>query len=156
MRRLLRTVPLAALALALAQGASAQEMVSYPEVDRMHDAAMTYYTPSDAGDAAWRHGRVALLRPADDERRFECMLQQAQLLYAAGFPEASRQHMVEAARQARATGNTLGAAMTYVDAAILAQQSGDDRAALYLADEARALVPFLGSDKAIILNRLGI
>ena len=140
------TLPVCGLAMLMAQGLAGQDVdrqaTNYPDLDREHDRAMAFYTSYEGGleEAAWRHGLVAMLRPEDDARRFECLLQQAQMLHALGYDEASRLHVEAAARQAEATGDPYNAAMAYVDAAIQAQKSGDGWSARELAVKAMALV----------------
>ncbi len=166
MRRLHRlagwTLPVYGLAMLMAQGVAGQDVdqqVTNPDLDRQHDWAMAYYTSPEGGleEATWRHGRVAMLRSEDDARRFECLRQQAQMLYALGNTEASRLYLEEAGQQAEETDDLYNAAMTYVDAAILAQETGDRWGARELAVKARALVssPSLDIDqRAAILKRL--
>ena len=157
------TLPVCGLAILMAQGLAAQDVnqlvTSYPDLDRQHDAAMAHYTSVDGGleEAAWRHGRVAMLRSLNDTRRFECLLQQAQMLDALGHSEASRLYLEEAGQQAETMGDTYGAAMTFVEAAIVAQETGDGLAARGLARRARALVSSPNLDinqRAAILKRL--
>ncbi|MCH7530272.1 MAG: hypothetical protein IIB36_00750 [Gemmatimonadetes bacterium] len=158
------TLPVCGLAMLMAQGVAGQDVDQqatrwYPYLDRQHDAAMAHYTPSKGGleEAAWRHGLVSLLRTEDDARRFECLLQQAQILHALGHADASRAYLEEAAQQAEATGDTYGAAMTFVDAAIVAQETGDGWSARELAGKARALVSSPNLDinqRAAVLRRL--
>lgn len=156
------TLPACGLAMLMAQGITGQDVDQQgtdPDLDRQHDAAMAHYASFDGGleEAAWRHARVAVLRSEDDSRRFECLLQQAQMLDALGHTEASRLYLEEAGRQAEATGDMYGAAMTFVDAAILAQESGDGWSARELAAKARTLVSSPNLDinqRAAILKRL--
>ena len=157
------TLPLCGMAMLMARGVTGQDLdqlvTSYPDLDHQHDAAMAHYTSFDGGleEAAWRHGSVAMLRSKDDARRFECLLQQAQMLDALGHTEASRLYLEEAGQQAEATGDTYGAAMTFVEAAIVAQETGDGLAARGLARRARALVSSPNLDinqRAAILKRL--
>ena len=131
--------------MVLVPGVGAQEAqtTSYPELDRMHEEAMTEAYSSAEGAlerATWMHGSVAFQRPQDDVRRFACLRIQAELLHATGYLEGSRLIVEEAARQAEATGDPFNAAMTYVDAAVLAQEAGDSWAAWDFASRARALV----------------
>jgi len=164
-RRGLFTLPTAGLAMVLATGVAAQkhgddQARSYPDLDRMHDEAMTLAYSSVEGDlekATWRHGNVAYSRPTDDARRFECLRIQAELLHATGYIEGSKLFLEEAARQADATGDPYNAAMTYVDAALVAKEAGDRWAARVFASRARALVssPALDIDqRASILDRV--
>ncbi len=164
-RRGLFMLPIAGLVMVVATGVAAQEQRnhqarSYPDLDRMHDEAMTWAYSSVEGDlerATWQHGNVAYSRPTDDARRFECLLIQAQLLHATGYLEGSRLFLEEAARHAEDTGDPYNAAMTYVDAALLAQEAGDSWAIMDLAYRARALVssPDLDIDqRASILDRV--
>ena len=159
------TLPLAGLAMVLAPGVAAQDGAdpqakSYPELDRMHEEAMEVaYSSAEGGleSATWMHGYVAHSRPRDDVRRFQCLRTQAELLYGSGYIEASRLFLNEAGRQAEAIGDPYNAAMTYIDAALLAQEAGDRWAARNLADRARSLVssPEVGVDqRASILDRM--
>lgn len=157
------TLPAFGLAMLMAQGAAGQEVDhqanSYPDLDRQHDSAMAHYASNDGGleETAWRHGHVAMLRSEDDTRRFECLLQQAQILHALGHDDVSQLYLEAAAQQAEATGNPYGAAMTYVEAAILAQERAAHRSARELAVKARTLVSSPSLDinqRAEILKRL--
>ena len=157
------TLSVCGLAMLMAQGVAGQDVdqqaASDPDLDRQHDWAMAYYTSSEGGleEAAWRHGFVAMLRREDDARRFECLRQQAQMLHTLGHTEASRMYLEEAGQQAEATDDPYNAAMTYVDAAILAQETGDRWGARKLAVKARALVSSPSLDinqRAAILKRL--
>ena len=161
----LLTLPLAGLAIVLAPGVGAQEAVdgqakSDPELDQMHEEAMAVAYSSAKGDlerATWMHGHVAYRRQGDDSRRFECLRIQAELLHATGYLEGSRLFLEEAARHAEDTDDPYNAAMTYVDAALLAQEAGDSWATMDLAYRARALVssPDLDIDqRASILDRV--
>ena len=144
----LLTLPLAGLAIVLAPGVWAQEAVdgqakSDPELDQMHDEAMAVAYSSAKGDlerATWMHGYVAYRRQHDDVRRFECLRIQADLLHAIGYLEGARLYLEEAARHAEATSDPYDAAMTYIDAALLAQEAGESWAAQDFAYRARALV----------------
>ena len=125
----------ACLALVQVSGAAGQDpaFLQSPngwELNRMHDEALapTYltYLTTDAGvleKAAWLHGRVADLRQEYDARRFHCLETQAHLLHAIGHLEGSQGYMVEAGEQAQATGDMFSAAMTYLDAALVAQEA---------------------------------
>lgn len=154
------TFTLGAAALIAAQGLSAQELVSYPALDRLHDEAMApAYTaaPGNLERAAWGHASVAFQRAQDDVKRFDCLRTQAELFEALGYVDGARIYLEEAARQAEATGDPFTAAMTWVDAAILAQRTGKRWVAQDLAAKARALVsnPALDLDqRATILDRL--
>ena len=156
---------MAAFAMALPAGVMAQEAgpgqaQSDPELDQMHDEAMAVaysWAKGDLERATWMHGYVAHRRQGDDSRRFECLRIQAELLHATGYLEASRLFLEEAARHAEDTGDPYNAAMTYVDAALLAQEAGDSWATMDLAYRARALVssPDLDIDqRASILDRV--
>ena len=157
------TLPVCGLAMLMAQGVAGQDVdqqaTSYPDLDRQHDSAMAHYNSFGAGleEATWRHGRVAMLREENDARRFECLLQQAQMLHGLGHDDVSLLYLEAAGQQAEATGDPYNAAMTYVDAAILAQESGDGWSARELAVKARALISSRSLDinqRAAILKRL--
>ncbi len=157
------TLPVCGLAMLMAQGVAAQDtdqqITSHLHLDREHDSAMAHYASYGGGleEAAWRHGRVAMLRRTNDARRFECLLQQAQMLYALGHTEVSWLYLDEAGHQAEAMGDSYGAAMTFVEAAIVAQEAGDSVSAHELAATARALVSSPNLDinhRAAILKRL--
>ena len=156
---------MAGFAMVLAPGVWAQEarngqVKSDPELDQLHDEAMTVAYSSAEGDlerATWMHGYVAHRRQGDDSRRFECLRIQAELLNAIGYLEGSRLFLEEAARHAEDKRDPYNAAMTYVDAALLAQEAGDSWAIMDLAYRARALVssPDLDIDhRASILDRV--
>ena len=149
-----------ALVIASAEALSAQELVRNQGLDRMHDDAMA---PAFAGvpggieRAAWRHAHVAYTRGEDDVRRFECLRTQAELFEAIGEVDGARFYLVQAARQAETQGAPYDAAMTYIDAAILAQHMGDALEARELAAQARAQFdsPVLDvAQRAEILERL--
>lgn len=156
---------MAGFAMVLAPGVAGQEAgngpaKSDPELDQLHDEAMAVAYSSAKGDlerATWMHGFVAYRRQHDDVRRFECLRIQADLLHAIGYLEGARLYLEEAARHAEATSDPYDAAMTYIDAALLAQEAGDRWATMDLGYRARALVSSPGLDinhRASILDRV--
>jgi hypothetical protein len=155
-----RSLALGAAAILAAQGISAQEAIHNPVLDRMHDEAMApAYTsaPGSIERAAWGHAPIAFQRGENDVRRFECLRVQAELFGALGYADGARLYLVEAAQHAEATDDPFNAAMTYVDAAILAKDSGASWEAVELAAKARALVSNQELDlnqRAEILDRL--
>jgi hypothetical protein len=113
--------------VALLPPGAATQMVSSPMLDHQHDHALAVASggiPGGIGRALILHGQVVHRRTEDDVRRFECLRIHANLLYHQGHVAAARLYMEAAARQAIATGRDYDAAMTYIDAAILAQDEG--------------------------------
>lgn len=150
---------LAAATLLLPTRADAQ--ISDPVLDHQHDAAVAVAyagTPGALEEAILRHGMVVHQRMHHDERRFECLKSHANLMYYSGRLDGARDYMVAAAEQAAWEGHDYDAAMTYIDAAILAREAGDVGAAVRLAAEASALgqSPRLdAAQRQRIVDRLG-
>jgi hypothetical protein len=151
------TMVLVSLAMILPAGLVAQDAA---ELDLMHHAAMAEATggTADFEKATWMHGIVANLRAADDPRRFQCLRDHANLLYNLGFVEGAQAYLEEAGEQAASTGDNLAATMTFIDAALLARESGDTQVTRDLAMRAAALSTYPGLDRAeraAIMARLG-
>lgn len=150
----------AILAVLTAQGLAAQETVRDPELDRLHDEAMALAYGSAPGGlerAAWAHAPIAYQRGPDDAQRFECLRTQAELFGALGYIDGASLYLEEAARQAERTGDTYGAAMTWIDAALLAWDAGNEWKAWTLAVRARELASSSDLDReqrARVLDRL--
>ncbi len=151
---------LVAVAVLLPATALAQQL-SDPVLDREHDEAVAVAyggTPGAIEQAVFRHGQVVHQRMRHDERRFECLKSHANLLYYYGRLNGARLYMEAAAEQAVAEGQDYDAAMTYIDAAILAKEAGDVRAVQDLANRAMQLgsSPRVPSDqRSEILARIG-
>ena len=123
-------------------GVSGQTLFSNPQLDYLHDAAVSLaFGPDTEGlaKAAWAHAGVAHLRQVYDERRFECLRTQADLLHAIGEVDGSRFYLEEAAAQAITEGRVYEAAMTYIDASLAAREAGNENATRQLAKRAWAL-----------------
>ena len=157
----LRGWTLGVLALLLVWPAGLRAQVSDPILDRMHDdaIALAYGGGPDAIEqAVLMHGQVVHQRTAQDDRRFECLKSHANLLYYHGRLEGALLYMEAAAEQAALEGHDFDAAMTYIDAALLAREAGDLRAVSKLAEHAGALStsPRLDvAQRTEILGRIG-
>ena len=151
------TMLLVGLAMILPPGLLAQDAA---ELDRMHDwalAAAYEGTSADIQKATWMHSQVVQLRTADDPRRFECLRDHANLLYYIGYVDGARVYLEEAAQHAANTGDDFNAAMTFVDAAILALEAGNIKATQNLAERAALMStsPRLDrQERATILDRI--
>lgn len=149
-------------ALVAADGLSGQQGVRYAELDHDHHQAMELaYAGGEANlrRAAWSHGHVAYLRPADDVERFECLRTQAQLLKSIGEVEGARYYLELAARQAEEIGDDYGAAMTYIDAGLLALEIDDASRAWQNAQSATVLATggkMSAEQRREVQNRLGM
>ena len=100
------------------------------ELDRLHEAVMGLAASShdfqdDLADVVRLHEHVTGLRPANDPRRFDCLMDQASLALGAGDLAGARRWVAEAVAQADWRGDALKAAEASVTAAVLAQQAGD-------------------------------
>ncbi|MDH3271511.1 MAG: hypothetical protein OEN56_09280 [Gemmatimonadota bacterium] len=140
LKRIGRVVFTLSAAALLPQLATAQ--LSDPWLDRQHDAAIAVAHEGGPGAieiAVLRHSQVVHERMSHDARRFECLRSHANLLYYSGELQAARLYLEAAAEQAAAQGLDYEAAMTYVDAAILAREAGDVGASLRLSDKATVL-----------------
>lgn len=143
------TAALAGLALAFPWGAAGQGAhdhvaIRYGDLDQMHEEALagafsSHAFAADLEEAAARHQKVAMLRPANDVRRFDCMAAQGYLLHAVGDLQGSQWFLESAARHAQATGEAFNAAMTYIDAAMVAREAEDLTHAIYLVARAKRL-----------------
>lgn len=144
----------------LAPSLRAQELVRDAHLDRLHDEAMaSAYTslPGGIEKAAWAHAAVAFQRGENDVRRVECLRTQAELFEALGYLDGARVYLEEAAHQAMENGDPFAAAMTYIDAALVAKEAGRTREAVDLGRQARDLVASPSLDitqRAAILDRL--
>lgn len=130
-------------------------------LDRRHDHAMRIAYGSEPGAldrAVIMHGQVAHQRTLRDTRRFDCLKSQAILLHHADHLDAARLYMLAAAEQAAYDGRDYDAAMTYIDAAILAQQAEDFSAVADLAARAAAHASsahLRAEQRSLILARIG-
>lgn len=149
---------LATAALLLPNAAVAQ---SDPVLDREHDAAIAVAyggAPGAIEQAVLRHGQVVHDRQLLDARRFECLKSHANLLYYYGRLEGARVYLEAAAEQAAFEGRDYEAAMTYVEAAMVAKEAGRIDAVRELAHQASLLASsdrLEAAQQAEILARIG-
>ena len=126
----------------------------------MHDRALTYAyegTTAELQRATWMHSQVVHLRTADDPRRFQCLRDHANLLYYIGYVDGARVYLAAEARHAANSGDDFDAAMTFVDAAILALEVANIDATRNLAERAALMStsPRLDrEERATILDRI--
>lgn len=150
---------LAAAALVLPYTLAAQS--SDPILDREHDAAIAVAyggAPGAIEKAVLRHGQVVHDRTRLDARRFECLKSHANLLYYYGRLEGARVYLEAAAEQAAFEGRDYEAAITYIEAAIVAKEAGKRATVVRLASQASLLSASERLDpeqRAEILSRIG-
>jgi len=152
-------VLLATLGLPAAASAQYQlpTVVSTAKADSLHEAAVALVAAHRWRDAARLHRRSAELRGAEDPLGFRCLTDAASLAYATGDRSGARNDKAAAASQALARGDLRDAAMSYLDAAWIAQEQKNPRQVWDLGHRAEMLAdsPFLGpSDRADILRRI--
>jgi len=117
----------------------------YPLLDQLDRKTLSDVTTEsgrfreDMMAAAKLHAAVVRLRPYDDIHRFECIRKESELLMGAGQVDAALGYLVEAADYARNTGMVYEAARTYLDAAVLAQETSASDVIGQLALRARLL-----------------
>jgi hypothetical protein len=132
-------------------------VVSAVKADSLHEAAVALVTAHRWGEAARLHRRSAQLRGAEDPLAFRCLSEAAALAYATGDRTGARNDKAAAASQALTRGDLRDAAMSYLDAAWIAQEQKNPRKVWDLGHRAEMLAdsPFLGlSDRAAILKRI--
>lgn len=158
------TMGRAMLALAVAAllvPTSVAAQLSNPALDRQHEAAIAVAyggAPGAIEKAVLLHAQVVHKRMANDARRSECLRSHANLLYYYGRLEGARLYMEAAAEQAAFEGHDYDAAMTYIDAAILAKKAGDYGAVMKLASQADVISSSARLDpeqRAAIRTRIG-
>lgn len=154
-----RAAMLAVAALLLPLALAAQ--TTDPILDREHDAAIAVAydgAPGAIEKALLLHGQVVHDRQLLDTRRFECLKSHANLLYYYGRLEGARLYLEAAAKQAAFEGRDYEAAMTYIEAAIVAKEAGKRATVQRLAEQASALGASERLDpdqRAEILARIG-
>ena len=123
----MRRTRIAGLALALtglATPLAAQTPLNLaPELDRLHEAVMGLAASShdfqgDLADVVRLHEHVTGLRPANDPRRFDCLMDQASLALGADDLAGARRWVAEAVAQAEWRGDALKAAEASVTAQV--------------------------------------
>jgi hypothetical protein len=126
--------------LAVPQAASGQlntfELAAH--ANHLHDVAVNAgqgYV-SDFATIAEKHRAAAEMRLISDPRAVECTQFQATVLHYSGQLEEAQAQFEHAAEIALAKDDFLGAGMSFVDAAFVAQEQGRSGDALRLANQA--------------------
>ena len=97
-------------------------IVSSVKADSLHEVAAKMVADGRWRDAARVYRRSAEFRAMEDSIGFQCLTSAAALAYASGDRSAARSDMANAAERALARGDLRAAALSYLDAAWIAQE----------------------------------
>jgi hypothetical protein len=150
------------LATASLPGAAAAQyrlptIVSSVKADSLHEAAVQLTTAGRYRDAARLYRRSAEFRAAEDPLGAQCLTKAAALAYASGDRSGARSDMARAAERALARGDIRSAALSYLDAAWIAQEQEKPGQVWEFGHRAEILAtsPLLSeSDRGVILRRI--
>jgi hypothetical protein len=132
-------------------------VVSSVKADSLHDAAVGLANAGRYRDAARVYRRSAEFRAVEDPQGFRCLTDAAAVSYAAGDRTGARSDMAHAAERALARGDLRSAALSYLDAAWIAQEQGNPGQVWEFGHRAEILAdsPLLSeSDRGVILQRI--
>ena len=145
----------------LPSGAAAQyrlpTIVSSVKADSLHEVAVGLRTDGRYRDAARLYRRSAEFRAADDPMGYQCLTEAAALAYHAGDRSGARADMAHAAERALSRGDLRAAALSYLDAAWIAQEQQKPGQVWEFGHRAEILAasPLLSeSDRGVILKRI--
>jgi hypothetical protein len=146
---------------ALPSAAAAQyrlpTIVSTVKADSLREAAVEMRTAGRYRDAARLYRRSADFHAAEDPLGSKCLTEAAALAYAAGDRSAARTDLAHAAERALARGDIRAAALSYLDAAWIAQEQEKPSQVWEFGHRAEILAasPLLSeSDRGTILQRI--
>jgi hypothetical protein len=132
-------------------------IVSSVKADSLHEVAAKLVADGRWRDAARVYRRSAEFRAMEDSIGFQCLTSAAALAYATGDRSAARNDMAHAAERALARGDLREAALSYLDAAWIAQEQQKPNQVWELGHRAEILAasPLLSqSDRGAILQRI--
>jgi hypothetical protein len=132
-------------------------IVSSVKADSLHELGVGLRTAGRWRDAARLHRRSAEFRAAGDPLGAQCLTEAAALAYAAGDRSGARTDLAHAAERALARGDLRVAALSYLDAAWIAQEQKKPRQVWEFGHRAEILAasPLLSeSDRGAILQRI--
>ena len=132
-------------------------IVSSVKADSLHEAALELRTAGRYRDAARLYRRSAEFRAAEDPRGSKCLTEAAALAYAAGDRSGARTDLARAAERSLARGDIRAAALSYLDAAWIAQEQEKANQVWEFGHRAEILAasPLLSdSDRGVILQRI--
>jgi hypothetical protein len=132
-------------------------IVSTVKADSLREAAVDMRTAGRYRDAARLYRRSAEFRAAEDSLGSQCLTEAAALAYAAGDRSAARTDLAQAAERALARGDIRAAALSYLDAAWIAQEQEKPSKVWEFGHRAEILAasPLLSeSDRGAILRRI--
>jgi hypothetical protein len=92
------------------------------QADRLHDSAILLAEKNRWRDAARLHRESAALRAPEDSLGFRCLRAAANLSFVDDDLPSAQRDIIAAAEQARARGDVENAALSYADAAWVANQ----------------------------------
>jgi ATP/maltotriose-dependent transcriptional regulator MalT len=147
---------------AMAQS-SASTSLALPTVrtaDDLHAEAISLHGDLKRSvESAMLHVRSALERPTNDPQAIACLRLAANLFWGQNRPLDARWAMEQAAQRAVAAGNLFMAAQSYLDAAFITREQGQQAETIRLATEARRLAESAGLDESqrkAIMSRIRI
>jgi hypothetical protein len=132
-------------------------IVSSVKADSLREVAAGLRTAGRYRDAARLYRRSAEFRAAEDSLGVQCLTEAAALAYAAGDHSGARTDLARAAERALARGDIRVAALSYLDAAWIAQEQEKPGQVWEFGHRAEILAasPLLSrSDRGAILQRI--
>jgi hypothetical protein len=132
-------------------------IVSSVKADSLHEAAVRMAASGRWGQAAVLYRRSAEFRAAEDPQGSRSLSEAAALAYAAGDRSGARGDLARAAERSLMRGDLKQAAMSYLDAAWIAQEQRKQEQVWDLGHRAEILAdsPLLsGNDRRDILRRI--
>jgi hypothetical protein len=132
-------------------------IVSTVKADSLREVAVEMRTAGRYRDAARLYRRSAEFRAAEDPQGSQCLTEAAALAYAAGDRSGARTDLAHAAERALARGDIRAAALSYLDAAWIAQEQEKPGQVWEFGHRAEILAasPLLSeSDRGQILRRI--
>ena len=132
-------------------------IVSSVKADSLHEVAAKMVADGRWREAARVYRQSAEFRAMEDSIGYQCLTSAAALAYASGDRSAARGDMAHAAERALARGDLRAAALSYLDAAWIAQEQQKPNQVWELGHRAEILAasPLLSqSDRGAILQRI--
>ena len=132
-------------------------IVSTVKADSLREVAVEMRMAGRYRDAARLYRRAAEFRAAEDSVGSQCLTEAAALAYAAGDRSAARTDLAHAAERSLARGDIRSAALSYLDAAWIAQEQEKPSQVWEFGHRAEILAasPLLSeSDRGAILRRI--
>ena len=132
-------------------------IVSTVKADSLHEVAVKLANAGRWRDAARLYRRAAEFRAAEDPLGSRCLKEAGALAYASGDRSLARTDMARAADRALARGDLREAALSYLDAAWIAQEQEKPNQVWEFGHRAEILAasPLLTeSDRGAILQRI--